>query len=119
MTSPDHEIYARELFKRGLGYPLWEPEPKKDYDDDGEYQIGDVQIGDVGYVHSGGFYRLFNAMKEADDEMNTRTRIGVPPEFEKFSLGNVPIMRADGAIPEGPVFSQSVRKIGAGVEAGA
>ncbi|EMD33957.1 hypothetical protein CERSUDRAFT_107747 [Gelatoporia subvermispora B] len=41
--------------------PLWEPERTK---------YGEVEIGDVGYLHNGGFYRLFNATFLASNPIN-------------------------------------------------
>lgn len=59
------EIYARQLFKLGRGYPLWEPEPSSN---------GEINIGDVGYVHQGCFYRIFNTITpEADLSDNFET----------------------------------------------
>lgn len=49
---PPSSVYAGKLSCLCLGYPLWYPEP-----DD---KIGEVQIGDVGYVSDGAFTRLFN-----------------------------------------------------------
>jgi len=42
-----------------LGRPLWEPDPG------GLYNA--VQVGDVGFIRHGYFYRLFNALSPAGD----------------------------------------------------
>jgi len=100
------EVYAQQLFKLALGYPLWEPEPKE--------RQGEVLIGDVGYLGQGGFYRLFNAMKEAEDSI----QIAIPPNFKKFQLGLIPIITANNVVNEGPLFSQTVRRLEVGGGAG-
>ena len=40
-----------------LGRPLWEPDPA---------EYGAVQVGDVGFIREGYFYRLFNALPPRD-----------------------------------------------------
>ena len=67
---PAWDIYAQQLFHHRYGYPLWMPE----YDP----RLGEVEIGDVGYVSEGAFIRLFNAMRPADDPLNAD---GVPDGF--------------------------------------
>jgi hypothetical protein len=42
-----------------LGRPLWEPDPG------GLYNA--VQVGDVGFIRQGYFYRLFNALPPGDN----------------------------------------------------
>ncbi|KAI8984808.1 WD40 repeat-like protein [Trametes punicea] len=71
METAAHSIYAQQLLPKKCGYPLWYPEPGK---------FGEVQIGDVGYFHGGGFYRLFNAVapREAQQEY------GVPDDYVPF-----------------------------------
>ena len=54
-----YKIYAEQLFPLGHGHALWEPEPTR---------FGAVQIGDVGYLRDGAFYRLFNALRPADED---------------------------------------------------
>ncbi|KAH9919631.1 WD40-repeat-containing domain protein [Fomitopsis serialis] len=108
MPENAHDVYAQQLFKLALGYPLWEPEPKN------ARGQGEVLIGDVGYLGQGGFYRFFNAMREAEDSIH----IAVPPNFKKFQLGMIPIITANNVINEGPLFSQTVRRLEVGGGAG-
>ncbi|OBZ74764.1 hypothetical protein A0H81_05695 [Grifola frondosa] len=68
------DVYAEQLFFLKHGLPLWAPEPTN---------AGEVLIGDVGYVYNGGFYRLFNTQRSADDGANQL--FGVPDKFEPFS----------------------------------
>ena len=56
-TMATASLYADQLIPLGRGLPLWEPEPTG---------LGEVLIGDVGYVDEGAFFRLFNAMLDAD-----------------------------------------------------
>ena len=51
-----------------LGRPLWEPDPGGLYDA--------VQVGDVGFIRDGYFYRLFNALPPRDRPSDH------PPESE-------------------------------------
>jgi len=100
------EVYAQQLFKLALGYPLWDPEPTNGQ--------GEVLIGDVGYLGQGGFYRLFNATREAEDSI----QIAVPPDFKKFQLGSIPITSANDVVDKGPLFSKTVRRLEAAGGAG-
>ncbi|KAH9919591.1 uncharacterized protein B0H18DRAFT_1027020 [Fomitopsis serialis] len=100
------DVYAKQLLKLALGYPMWDPEPK--------HGQGDILIGDVGYIVQGGFYRLFNATREAEDSI----QIAVPPNFKKLLLGPVPIASSNNVIDRGPLFSPTVRRIEVGGGAG-
>ena len=91
------DVYAEQLCYRGYGLPLWVPEPSK---------FGEVQIGDVGYVERGGFYRLFNAAFPADHPMN---RDGVPPEFEVMEINPRHVHKRDNYLNPGPLCSRSVK----------
>ena len=72
-TPHPSDIYARRLFKLGLGYPLWEAESPEN----------EVDIGDVGYLRQGRFYRLFNATKGWGDPRQ------LPPAFEPYKVGPI------------------------------
>ncbi|KAI1795614.1 hypothetical protein LXA43DRAFT_881508 [Ganoderma leucocontextum] len=75
---PAWSIYAQQLFHHRYGYPLWMPE----YD----ASLGEVEIGDVGWINEGGFYPLFNTLKSADE----RQPRGVVPEgYEPMNLSSV------------------------------
>jgi len=103
-----HRVYAQQLFKCGWGYPLWEPEPEEPRDE--------VLIGDVGYLEHGGFCRLFNAIKDRDDHIQTRE---FPPEFERFNPGPDPsssVRRKTNAVSEGPHASATVHRVEVGVQ---
>jgi hypothetical protein len=58
----DYEIFREQLSIRypKYGYALWEPSPSK--------QNNPVEVGDVGYIRSGRFRRLFNALRSAEDQ---------------------------------------------------
>ena len=51
--GPPYNIYPEELRPLYHGLSLWEPSPIKNLYDK-------VSIGDVGYIHKGFFYRMFN-----------------------------------------------------------
>ena len=56
----DSKTFREELAIQypDLGRPLWEPDPGGLYDA--------VQVGDVGFIRRGYFYRLFNALSLED-----------------------------------------------------
>ncbi|KAM5544356.1 hypothetical protein V8D89_002016 [Ganoderma adspersum] len=66
-------IYADELRHHPHGYPLWMPDP--------DPSTTEVQLGDVGWLHDGGFYRLFNSMKA---EGEPQVQDAVPSGFKPF-----------------------------------
>ena len=53
------------------GHALWEPSPSELY--------GPVEVGDVGFIREGRFYRLFNALLSADHPSHMS---GVPEHHE-------------------------------------
>ena len=73
MSAAGWDIYAKELFQYGHGYPLWGPEPDTTY--------GEVRLGDVGYLREGRFCFLFNTMRPQSDPINSG---GVPENFDVF-----------------------------------
>ncbi|KAH9853261.1 WD40 repeat-like protein [Lenzites betulinus] len=73
MTAPAYNIYAQQLLPRKHGYPLWHPEHTK---------FGEIQIGDVGYLREGAFYRLFNATAPEDEKQ----KYGVPTAYHPFII---------------------------------
>ncbi|EED83585.1 predicted protein [Postia placenta Mad-698-R] len=95
-----YDVYAQQLITLGHGHPLWEPEPKEETE---------VEIGDVGYLRQGGFYRMFNALRDPQDPLNTA--VGTPQDFEKFTCEAMQPHRVDNAIAPGPVASKTLRKI--------
>ncbi|GJE89940.1 WD40 repeat domain-containing protein [Phanerochaete sordida] len=76
-TRP-HDIYARSFQPHGFGYPLLFPEPDPD--------VGEVQIGDVGFTHEGAFIRLFNFDTSVPaNRVQTRREL---QDIEPFPLDN-------------------------------
>lgn len=96
------EVYAGEL-KKTLkeGDALWFPEPLAG---------GEVQIGDVGYMHEGAFIRLFNVVDPEKYPVPTATEPDILPEqFEP--LNDRRAKRLDErprALGPGPYKSKSV-----------
>lgn len=81
----DFDIYAKHLFKLGKGYPLWQPEPTR---------YGEVQIGDVGFLDDGAFYRTCNVIK-TDQGFATST------DPERLEVDRMSIHRRQEAILPG------------------
>ncbi|RDX40538.1 hypothetical protein OH76DRAFT_1366095 [Lentinus brumalis] len=91
------DVYTKLLFRRGHGYPLWEPEPTK---------AGEVLVGDVGYILEGSFYRLFNATLPAGHAVHQQW--GVPDGYEPFIYPDTLLHRRAHALQPGPICSTSV-----------
>ena len=68
-----YDIFREQLAIKypAFGHALWEPEPRN--------PNRPVQVGDVGFIREGRFYRLFNALLPADDPSHER---GVPEYHE-------------------------------------
>ena len=75
---PAWSIYAQQLFHHRYGYPLWMPE----YDP----RLGEVEIGDVGWINEGGFYPLFNTLKSIDEP---QPRGVVPEGHESMNVSSL------------------------------
>ncbi|KAH9173740.1 hypothetical protein EDB89DRAFT_686058 [Lactarius sanguifluus] len=58
------------------GHALWDPDPGSLYPA--------VEVGDVGYIREGKFYRLFNVLLPTDDE--SHVLFGVPENYEQLEL---------------------------------
>ncbi|PCH43308.1 WD40 repeat-like protein [Wolfiporia cocos MD-104 SS10] len=104
MSNPDvpSSVYASQLFRCGEGLPLWTPEPTK---------FGEVTVGDVGYTHNGGFFRIFNATKEADDSVNREYGVPDPASYKPFLPSQYGSHKLPDAIQAGPLCSKSVSKL--------
>ena len=80
MSAAGWDIYAKELFQYGHGYPLWGPEPDTTY--------GEVRLGDVGYLREGRFCFLFNCLPHLEEESDRASRHsrGYPNGFKPLIL---------------------------------
>jgi hypothetical protein len=69
----DYDIFREQLAIKypSYGHALWAPGPKD--------PNRPVQVGDVGFIRTGKFHRLFNALLPADDPSHER---GVPEYHE-------------------------------------
>ena len=69
----EYEIFREQLAIKhpSYGYALWEPSPTN--------PNRPVQIGDVGFIREGRFYRLFSALLSTDDPSQ---ELGVPENHE-------------------------------------
>lgn len=112
MSSSPEYVYAKELFRCGWGHPLWQPEAA-------ENDV-EVEIGDVGYLDKGSFYRMFNACRDESDDLNYKPQDDpdadelprVPDGFRRFVTGLQP-RKLRSAINAGPYHSKSVKRVGA------
>ncbi|EMD31093.1 hypothetical protein CERSUDRAFT_120141 [Gelatoporia subvermispora B] len=108
-----YAVYADQLYSLGHGMPLWLPEPTQQ---EGELPEPEVQIGDVGYLHKGGFFRLFNISRPLGDPLNRR---GCPggPSYQSFQLNTTATYDLPNAIPPGSLYSRSMKEISVGAGA--
>ncbi|KIM91595.1 hypothetical protein PILCRDRAFT_27775, partial [Piloderma croceum F 1598] len=101
------DVYARQLFPKRYGIPLFIPEP---YDNlPSEYRNQGASIGDVGTItQDGSFSFVFNICKPSDDPVNCN---GVPAGFKQVSLlqGEISYLHNMHA-PGSDVSSASVQK---------
>lgn len=97
------KVYAEQLLPRGQGLPLWEPEPS---------ELGEIHIGDVGFIYEGGFCRLFNATRSEGDPMNV---CGVPEGFVPLIYNERALLHTsmDFLLP-GPIYSSSIKHLSLG-----
>lgn len=100
--AASEDIYAKELFKCGKGYPLWQPEATED-------DI-EVELGDVGYLDKGCFCRLFNACRDENDPLNNKPS-HVPDNFAQFTADLLP-KKTHSAVDAGPLLSRGVKRLG-------
>jgi hypothetical protein len=68
----DHDIFREQLGIRypAYGHALWDPRPNR--------PDRPVEIADVGFIRTGKFHRLFNALLPADDASHN---LGVPENY--------------------------------------
>lgn len=94
--NPTAHVYAEQLIRCGHGLPLWMPEPTL---------LGEIMIGDVGFVQNGRFFRLFNVLRAADDPVNRQH--GVPKGFVRLEIDEGLIIHTtDDYLPPEPVFNR-------------
>ncbi|KAJ7116720.1 hypothetical protein C8R44DRAFT_709038 [Mycena epipterygia] len=113
----DSRCYTKLLASKGLGYPLWHPQPIDSLPN--EYKREGVRIGDVGYINDrGAFSFLFNICCDADDLINLH--FGVPDGFQKLDLDpGRSVERIDVAFsPGSEILTETIqtREISFGVE---
>ncbi|KAJ7483199.1 hypothetical protein FB451DRAFT_101826 [Mycena latifolia] len=111
----DSTLYACLLFPKGLGYPLFYPQPSDDLPEAAR-KTG-TAIGDVGVVTpDGSFDPIFNILRTGDDPAN---RFGVPQGFEQVMLGSEDIRMQVLYHPPGTDISNTtVNKKRLDIEAG-
>jgi len=98
---PAYDIYVNQLRVLGKGLPLYHPEP---------HEEGPIEIGDVGYVKEGSFYRLFNVSRSGNDPAQSW---GVPEGFEPLHIGR--IRTFDAELEPGPLHSETIFQVSADV----
>ena len=92
-TYQPWNVYRDKLSSLYLGIALWEPAPVKDFYDK-------VSIGDVGYVHNGNFFRMFNVTLQWENSLNHKIST-VPPKNYKtmdsdlFAIHTIRFKRGD------------------------
>ena len=100
LPSAYWDIYAEELLHYRYGYPLLVPEPDR--------SVSEVEIGDVGYLHEGGFYQLFNSMKAKGER---QVHHGVPLGFEPFCPPATAIVGPRNKINQSFLCGRSIEQV--------
>lgn len=103
--SPAYEIYSKQLFGRGYGYPLWHPEPNEERE---------IQIGDVGYLYQGSFWRIFNTTLAQGHEANEE--FGVPDHYDPFHISRL-LSNVQKGVLTSSLLSTSVKSVEATADA--
>jgi hypothetical protein len=114
MTQAPSHVYARQLFPKKCGIPLFIPEPYDNLPRQYHDRRG-ASIGDVGIVTpDGSFSFVFSICVPANDPINCN---GVPDGFEQVSLTPIEISHLNNMHPPGSdVSSASVQKESLDVE---
>ncbi len=99
MVAP-WDIYAEKLFPLGYGHPLWIPEPSR--------EVGEVRIGDIGYLSDGRFCFLFNCIYPTDDPINTR---GTPVDFQPLEVPSGSIRETPDEITQPLLQSEGIHSV--------
>lgn len=94
VTRP-YNVYTRQLFKLGLGHPLWYPEPGR---------AGEVEVADVGIIIDGAFHRLFNATRAEPIDVE----YGLPEDFQPLSIKRFGSERRECEIRASTLHSSSL-----------
>ena len=96
MAQAHYDIYREQLENLHYGHALWEPSPAGLYDR--------VRVGDVGFVRSGHFMRLFNVLLPANDP---NQGYELPPNFVPLNMGHFQNIRVL-PLPYGDYYSTTV-----------
>ncbi|OCH86840.1 WD40 repeat-like protein [Obba rivulosa] len=98
-----HKIYAQRLYGLGHGMPLWVPEPTAN---------SEVEIGDVGYLYKGRFYRLFNATLPASDPIFEENGCPGGTAYQPFQAQSTAMFDLPDAIPpKSTLYCKSLRQL--------
>ncbi|KAH9952617.1 hypothetical protein BC827DRAFT_1148572 [Russula dissimulans] len=103
MPLESFDVYREQLSSLYHGAALWEPNPME-----GAYD--QVSIGDVGYIHEGFFYRMFNVTLPSNDPSNNK--IGTPDDYTPLNCDAFNIREA--ALVRGDYYSRYVSKVSGG-----
>ena len=106
--SAPWNIYADELQHHGHGYPLWMPDP--------DPTVAEVELGDVGWLHDGGFYQMFNSMKAKGEP---QVRNAVPTGFEPFCPPTLAVVGPRDKISQPILCGRSIKQVDIDVEVAA
>ena len=97
-TDEPWNVYREQLWSLHRGVALWEPEPVN-------HLYDKVEVGDVGYLYNGFFYRMFNVKLPWDDPLNQKMSTNPPENYEAmdsniFVIHPTRFMKGDCYSPE-------------------
>jgi hypothetical protein len=104
------DVYSRILLTKGIGYPLWIPEPPPEYETEG------VSIGDVGLItFDGRFDILFNIFSSAahDSDDFAPPTLQRLPAIQPRDVVSTPNIHSPGSV----IASSSISRQASSVDA--
>ena len=101
MPDKAWDIYAKQLFPKGYGFPLFYPEHPN------EAGHGPASIGDVGIIENGRFVPYFNVVEE-DSPLN---KIEPTPKFVKLNFSQRLRLQSQNHLPGQSTVSSQVEEV--------
>ncbi|KAJ7830035.1 hypothetical protein B0H13DRAFT_2434225, partial [Mycena leptocephala] len=115
MSDSASDQYAKLLLGKCHGYPLWDPQPTEE---NINYKMDGVRIGDVGFLDQGAFNYLFNICVPREHAINSliQSQQGQASSFVSVGIGANDVRHKRVAFPpKACVSTKSIRKRGVDV----
>lgn len=96
-------VYAKELYHLGHGYPLWTPDP------DPRSQRLEVDIADLGWVEDGMFHHVLRCRTTQGEEHQPHQV--QPANYVPFNPPNLVISKPTESITQPMLHSRSIKNV--------